>query len=309
MRIVINGQQAFGKAVLEALLGRGDEIAAVYCPEDVPGRDHDPLKAAALERGLAVFQPPSFKGDEVAGQLAGLNAELCVMAFVTKIVPSGFLNIPTHGSIQYHPSLLPRHRGPSSINWPIIQGETGTGLTIFWPDDGLDTGPVLLQKEVEIGPDDTLGKIYFGKLYQLGVEAMIEAVDLVEAGSAPRIEQDESRATYESWCTRDEVEIDWARPVAETYNLIRGADPQHGAWTTLNGRTVQLYDAARVPDSEISSPGKAGEITAITGDGICIDGADGRLCIKRVRAQGDGKTGAAEFAAAEGLVCGTLLGG
>ena len=108
------------------------------------------------------------------------------MAYVTLIVPEEVLNQPTRGTIQYHPSLLPRHRGPSSINWPIIMGETRTGLTIFWPDNGLDTGPVLLQKEVEIRDSDTLGSLYFDRLYPMGVAALIEAVDLVRAGTAPQ---------------------------------------------------------------------------------------------------------------------------
>ena len=144
-------------------------------------------------------------------------------------------NLPTHGTIQYHPSLLPRHRGPSSINWPIIWGETQTGLTIFWPDHGLDTGPILLQKDVEILDTDTLGSLYFDRLYPLGVTALLEAVDLVRAGQAPRIVQDETQATYEGWCKAENVQIDWHKPLQEIWNLVRGADPQPGAWTTYHG--------------------------------------------------------------------------
>ena len=147
------------------------------------------------------------------------------MAFVTLFVPEEFLNSPTHGTFQYHPSLLPKHRGPSSINWPIIQGSKKTGLTIFWPDNGLDTGPVLLQKEVEIGADDTLGSIYFDKLFPMGVEAMMESLDLVKAGNAPKIVQDEAQSTYESWCKAKDVELDWNKPAQEVYNMIRGANP------------------------------------------------------------------------------------
>ena len=184
MRIVINGQQAFGKSVLDALLERGDDVIAVYCEPDREGGRPDPIKAAALEHGLPIFQPASFKKPEVWAEFEALKPDLCVMAYVTKIVPEEFLNIPSYGTIQYHPSLLPRHRGPSSINWPIIQGAAKTGLTIFWPDNGLDTGPVLLQKEVEIGADDTLGSIYFNQLFPLGVAAMVEGIDLVKVGKA-----------------------------------------------------------------------------------------------------------------------------
>lgn len=303
MRIVVNGQQAFGKAVLEALLERGENVVAVYCPEDQPGKRADPVKGLALARGLPVFQPTSFKGQAVVSELAALEPDLGVMAFVTKIVPPSFLDVPKQGTIQYHPSLLPRHRGPSSINWPIIQGETRTGLTIFWPDDGLDTGPVLLQKTVEIGPDDTLGTVYFEKLFPLGVSAIVEAVDLVEAGKAPRIQQDHSQATYESWCTRDDVGIDWSRPVAEVYNLIRGANPQPAAWTRLDGTSIQIFDAAKAgPVKE--SPGT---VAAVREDGIVVAAAGGSILVKRVRIGSGEKTLAAEFAHGRGIAPGTRL--
>src|SRR5438477_3897184 len=158
MRIVVHGQQAFGKSVLEALLERGESVVGVYCaPDPAQGGRVDPLKEAALAKGLPVHQPKSFRNKpEVGEEFARLEADLCVMAYVTLIVPEEILNLPTRGTIQYHPSLLPRHRGPSSINWPIIQGDTRTGVSIFWPDNGLDTGPVLLHKEVEIRDGDTL---------------------------------------------------------------------------------------------------------------------------------------------------------
>jgi methionyl-tRNA formyltransferase len=300
MRIVVNGQQAFGKAVLEALLQRGDNVVAAYCPEDQPGKPPDPVKELALARGLPVFQPASFKGQAAADALASLEPDLGIMAFVTKIVPPSFLEVPKQGTIQYHPSLLPLHRGPSSINWPIIQGETKTGLTIFWPDEGLDTGPVLLQKTVEIGPDDTLGTVYFDKLFPLGVAAMLEAVDLVKAGKAPRVAQDHSRATYESWCTTDDVGIDWSRPAAEVYNLVRGANPQPGAWTKLDGSSIQIFDAAKAgPVNEAP-----GTVVAVDEKGIVIAAAGGSILAKRVRAGNGGKMAAAEFARAQGIAPG-----
>src|ERR671926_438700 len=211
MRIVVNGQQAFGAAVLEALREHGEDVVAVYCAPDKPGRPPDPLAEAAREAGIPLQQPESFETDHAAAALAALRPDLMVMAFVTLFVPEPVLNTPTHGSIQYHPSLLPRHRGPSAINWAIIQGDAKTGVAIFWPDEGLDTGPVLLLKEVEITDDDTLGSLYFDKLFPLGVEAMMESVDLVRDGRASKLVQDDAKATYESWCRKADVEIDWSR--------------------------------------------------------------------------------------------------
>ena len=304
MRIIINGQQAFGKAVLEALLARGDEVVGVYCAPDKEGRPLDPLKEYALEKELAVYQPKSFKKPEVWQQIRELKPDLGVMAYVTLFVPEEALNIPTLGTIQYHPSLLPWHKGPSSINWPIIFGKNKTGLSIFWPDNGLDTGPVLLQKEVTIDPDDTLGSIYFDSLFPMGVAAMLEAVDLVKAGKAPKISQDPEAGSYEGWCKPEDAEIDWNKPVADVYNLIRGTNPQPGAWTLHNGATLQIFDSAKVS----GTAGAPGEITGISNDGFTVAAQGGQILIKRVRPQGDKKMTASDFAAKSGLSVGAKLG-
>src|SRR3989442_7708308 len=229
MRIVVHGQQAFGKCVLDALLERGENVVGVYCAPDPAqgGGRVDPLKEAALARTLPVYQPRSFRNKpEVWEEFARLKADLCVMAYVTLIVPEAVLNAPARGTIQYHPSLLPRHRGPSSINWPIILGETRTGLSIFWPDRGLDTGPILLQKEVEIRDSDTLGSVYFDRLYPMGVAAPIESVDLVRGGTAPKIVQVEAKATYARMCEKGHGPSDMQASIQSILNLIRGADSQ-----------------------------------------------------------------------------------
>ena len=305
MRIIVHGQQAFGKSVLEALLDRGEEVVGVYCAPDREGRPPDPIKECAVERGLPVFQPRSFRKPEAAGQMASLRADLCVMAYVTAFVPERVLNVPTHGSIQYHPSLLPRHRGGSSINWPVIWGESRTGLSIFWPDDGLDEGPILMQKEVEITDDDTLGSLYFGKLFPLGVEAMLESVDLVREGRAPKIPQDHSKATYEGWCRGDLVRINWHLPTRTTWNLIRGCNPAPGAWTLWEGAKVAVFDSVRVPEAKSVQPG---EITRIGDDGIQVATADGQILVKRVRPEKGRKAPAAEWAREAGLAAGARFG-
>src|SRR5262245_14189780 len=308
MRIVVHGQQAFGKSVLEALLERGEQVVAVYCAPGLAdgGGRVAPLEEAAVARGLPVYQPRSLRTQpDVREQFARLDADLCVMAYVTLIVPEEILNLPRRGTIQYHPSLLPRHRGPSSINWPIINGETRTGLTIFWPDNGLDTGPILLQKEVPIRDEDTLGSLYFDRLYPLGVAALLQAVDLVRAGTAPKIAQDESQATYEGWCRREHVQIDWQKPLQETWNLIRGADPQPGAWTTHAGQPVQLLDAKKLPGAGAGQPG---EVVAIDDAGVIVAAPGGQILVTRVRPEGAQKVAAGAFAKNAGLARGTRLG-
>ena len=304
MRLIVHGQQAYGKSVLEAILDKGvDEVVAVYSAPDKEGRPLDPLKEFALERGLPVYQPESYKNPEVWQQLASHDADLCVMAYVLLFVPEEALNVPKHGSIQYHPSLLPWHKGPSSINWPIIMGKQKTGLSIFWPDNGLDTGPILLQKEVDIGPDDTLGSIYFDKLYPLGVDAMLESIELVRDGTAPRQVQDPDAGSYEGWCRKEDVQIDWSKPGDEIYNLIRGANPQPGAWTTFNGSEVKVFDSRKVEGN-----GEPGSIVSIDDDGFLVATADGAIRIMKLRADA-GKLAAAEYAAEVGLAAGMKLGG
>jgi methionyl-tRNA formyltransferase len=304
MRIVIHGQQAFGKSVLEALLQRGEQVIAVYCAPEKPGQRPDPLKEVAQAHHLPIYQPRSYRQPEVWEAFATLQADLCVMAYVTLFVPEEMLNLPTYGTIQYHPSLLPRHRGPSSINWPIMWGETTTGLTIFWPDNGLDTGPILLQKEVKILDTDTLGSLYFDKLYPLGVEALLEAVDMVRHGTAPKLPQDNALATYEGWCKQDDVEINWHKPVQDVWNLIRGTDPQPGAWSTYNGQVVQMFEARQVPGGAAGTPG---EVTSVTPESFTVAASDGQIEIHRVRPANGAKISAADFIKNSGLHQGSRL--
>src|SRR3974390_1456655 len=190
MRIAIIGQQDFGKAALDAFVARGDTVAGIFCAPEKPGARPDALRVAAEERRIALFQLSSLKTPEAQQALRGLDVDIGVMAYVLQFVPQDFAAIPRHGMIQYHPSLLPRYRGPSSINWPIIRGDTRTGLTIFRPTDGLDEGPVILQKVTPIGPDDTLRRVYFDRLFPMGVAALQEAADLVVSGRATESAQD-----------------------------------------------------------------------------------------------------------------------
>jgi methionyl-tRNA formyltransferase len=286
------------------MLERGDDVVAVFCAPDKEGRPVDPIKEAAVEHGVPLYQPKSYKDEETLEQIRALKPDLMVMAYVIIFVPEQARDIPTHGSICFHPSLLPLHRGPSSINWPIIGGATKTGLTIFYPDDGLDEGDILLQKEVEIGPDDTLGTVYFEKIFPLGVQAMLESADLLRDGKAPRIKQDHSKATYESWCRKEHARINWFNSVGEVYNLIRGTNPQPGAWTTFQDKTLQIYDGDRI-DAPAGSPGK---VVSVDDEGFAVAAGLGQIRVKRVRPEGGKKVAAAEFIEQSGLKVGDKLG-
>jgi methionyl-tRNA formyltransferase len=310
MKIAIIGQQDFGKGVLEAFLARGDQVAGVFCAPEKPGAKADPLRALAEEKKLKVFQFQSLRSPEAHEAMRGLAADIGIMAYVLQFAPQEFVNIPKHGTIQYHPSLLPRHRGPSSINWPMIQGAAKTGLTIFRPTDGLDEGPVILQKTCDIGPDETLGDLYFNKLFPTGVKAMLEAADLVVAGKHKEAAQEESLATYEGWCRTAEAKIDWAKPVDHVYNLIRGCNPAPGAWTTLAGKKVQIFDSREHVFRRFADVvGKMGEVSDVTEASFKVTAQGGRIEVLRARGEDGKKLSGGEFARANGISNGAILGG
>lgn len=301
MRILLIGQAAFAQQVLEGLCERGHDIAAVYCPPDTPGVKPDPLKARALDAGIPVHQHRALRGPDVAREFAGYEADLGVLAYVTQIVPQSVFDAPRRGTICFHPSLLPRYRGGSAIPWQIIKGETRTGVTVFWVDPGIDTGPILLQKSAAIGPDDTAGSLYYDTLFTLGVATVLESVDLIAAGDAPRVVQDESRASYDPLCRDEHAQVEWNRPAAEVYNLIRGCDPQPGAFIVRDGAKVRLYDARLLDAAAVP-----GVVTAIDERGVVVGAGDGSILVGRLRV-GDKKIAARDAAATLGLTVGTRL--
>jgi methionyl-tRNA formyltransferase len=309
MRIAIVGQKDFGKAALEAFVKQGHIVAGVFCAPEKPGEAPDPLRLAAEQLNIPVYALPSLRVEQARRALQALNVDLAVLAYVLQFVPQDFATIPRHGTIQFHPSLLPRYRGPSSINWPIILGDTRTGLSIFRPEDGLDEGPIILQKETPIGPDETVGKVYFGRLFPMGVEALLEAADLVVNGGAQATSQDESCASYEGWCREAEARINWHTHVDQTYNLIRGCDPAPGAWTVFNHKRLQVYDARKYLARTFSQvKGRIGAITAIEEHSIKISAQGGQIEVFKLRLDGGKKLPAPQFCAESGLSLGTILG-
>jgi methionyl-tRNA formyltransferase len=303
MRIILIGQAAFAEKTLEKLVNQGEEVLAVFCPPDAAGGKFDPVKQRALQMGLPVYQHKTLKTPEVRDQFAALNADLAILAFVTQIVPPSVFNLPRFGSICFHPSLLPKYRGRSAINWALINGEEKTGVTLFWVDEGIDTGPILLQKEVAVDPDDTTGTLYFNRLFPVGVEAIGEAVDLIKAGNPPRIVQDESRANYDPPCGDEHARIDWSKSAQEVYNLIRGCDPQPGAHCTWQGKMVRLYECRLRQGGTTATPG---QVVKIGGESLGVAVPGGMIIASKVRGEG-GKVVGAEFAKQAGLSVGAQL--
>jgi methionyl-tRNA formyltransferase len=302
MKVALIGSQDFGKAALEAFLERGDEVVAVFCPPDNPkATKPEILKEATLAKGLVPLQFASLKSPEAADAMRNSGADICVMAYVLQFVPQELAKIPRLGTIQYHPSLLPKYRGPSAINWAIALGETKTGLTIFRPSDGLDEGEVILQKEVAIGANDTLGSVYFDHLFPLGVLALLEAADLVAAGKHQEKVQDETLANYEGWFDQAAARIHWTSHITQIHNLIRACNPAPGAWTMVGGQKVQIYDVKKhIAATYGAVQGKPGQITAIGSESFFVTCHGGQIEVLKAKGPA-GKVSGTELAKSLGL--------
>ena len=288
-RIAVFGQAAFGKDVLLRLLEAGHDVVGVYVPPD-KGRP-DPLAAEAEARGLRLLRHARFRRSGVAipelvAEYRSLGAELNVMPYTTVILPSEIVDAPAAGSLCFHPSLLPRFRGGAAIPWQIILGERETGVTVFQPDAGVDTGPIVVQRGgVPIDDADNAASLYFQKLYPLGVEAVAEAVDLVDRGAARPRAQDESRATFQSLVDDAVAAIDFGRSAVELDRLVRGCDPQPGAHARLHGAPIRLYDGRFVAGEPGAPPGT---LVRVGPEDVVVAGRGGALRIGRVKL-GDGK--------------------
>lgn len=288
-RIAVFGQAAFGKDVLVRLLDSGHEVVAVYAPPDT-GRP-DPLAAEAEARGLRVLRHARFRQKGVAipelvAEHRALGADLNVMPYTTVILPPEIVDAPEAGSLCFHPSLLPRFRGGAAIPWQIILGERETGVTVFQPDAGVDTGPIVVQRGgVAIDETDNAATLYFQKLYPLGVEAMVEAVELVDRGVAKPRAQDESRASFQGLVDDAAAAIDFAKPAEVLARLVRGCDPQPGAWARHAGMPIRLFDARLVAGDAHVAPGT---IVQVDVDFLVIAAHGGALRVGRVKL-GEGK--------------------
>ena len=304
LRIALFGQAAFGKDVLVRLLDAGHQVVGVYVPPD-EGRP-DPLAAEAAARGLRLLRHKRFRKagqalPELVAEHRALGAELNVLAFVTAILPTEIVDAPRHRSLCFHPSLLPRFRGGSALAWQIILGERESGVTVFQPDAGTDTGPIVVQKGgVPILDTDTAGSLYFEKLYPLGVEAISQAVAEVAEGRARLVPQDESRATHQGLATEEVARIDWTRDARDLDRLIRGCDPQPGAHALLRGEKLRLFDGRLLLGASDAPPGS---VLGLEQGRLVLAARAGRLGVGRVRL-GEGK----KMAAAEaGLEAGLRL--
>ncbi|KAG7167569.1 Cytosolic 10-formyltetrahydrofolate dehydrogenase-like [Homarus americanus] len=296
MRVAIIGQSTFAGEVYKQLVKDGHKVVGVFTVPD-QGTREDPLATMAAADGVKVFKLKSWRKKgvalpEVLESYLSVNPELNVMPFCSQFIPMEVINHPKNKSICYHPSILPRHRGASSINWTLMCGDKTGGFSIFWADDGLDTGPILLQRKVDIDPNDTVDSLYNRFMYPEGIKAMAEAVSMVAEGKAPKITQPTEGATYDPMLNKKELcKINWDQPGESVHNFIRGLDSSPGAWTVMDGQEVKLFgskmfsgsagDGLQVEIEGLATPG------VIHKDGLILTGSDGKkLCVARLSVDG-----------------------
>ncbi|XP_075907562.1 mitochondrial 10-formyltetrahydrofolate dehydrogenase [Nelusetta ayraudi] len=297
LRLAIIGQSLFGQEVYSSLRKQGHKVVGVFTVPDKDGKA-DPLAVAAEKDGTPVFKFPKWriKGaplPEVWDAYDAVGAELNVMPFCSQFIPMKIINNPKHGSIIYHPSILPLHRGASAINWTLIRGDKKAGFSVFWADDGLDTGPVLLQRQCAVEPNDTVDTLYNRFLFPEGIKAMVEAVQLIADGKAPRIPQTEEGASYEGIQRKSNAKVNLAQPAEAIHNWIRGHDKVPGAWTVIGGQNVTLYGSSLLGGSapagqplEMEGASQPGQVTK---NGLVLYGTDGKtLLVKNLQFE-DGK--------------------
>ncbi|MFS8524082.1 MAG: methionyl-tRNA formyltransferase [Limnochordales bacterium] len=292
MRIVFMGTPDFAVPSLKALLAAGFHVAGVFTqPDRARGRGHkvtySPVKAAALEANLPVFQPRRLRDPEALEALRRLAPDVIVVVAFGQLLPKEVLELPPLGCINVHASLLPKYRGAAPIQAAIAAGETVTGVTTMYMDEGLDTGDMILRREVPIGPEDDAGTMH-DKLADAGAELLVETLRLVAAGAAPRTPQDDAQATYAPKVEREHAAIDWRKSAAELFHHVRAYRPWPGAYTGHRGRILKILDVVPLEDApdagEAQGADRAepGRVVAVMPDGFVVQTGRGRLLVRRV---------------------------
>jgi methionyl-tRNA formyltransferase len=300
VRVVFFGTPEFAVPSLEALLGEGFDVLAVVTQPDRPqgrSRSHavpSPVKQAAQADDVPVLQPERPTDPAFMQTLRDLAPDVGVVVAYGHILKPELLSIPARGMVNLHPSLLPELRGAAPIEWAVINGLHQTGVTIMQMDAGMDSGAILHSITEDLPPDITGGELS-AHLSEVGAEALVEALMLLEQGAVqPRL-QDHARATYAPKLTRETARVDWTLPAEQVARLIRGLDPKPGAWTDLDDQAVKLFGARAG-----SGGGTPGEVLQADSR-LCIAAADGTVTVEEVQAEGKARMAAAEWVRGRGV--------
>ncbi len=307
-RVIFMGTPEFAVPALRALLESEEVVAVVTQPDRPRGRGRklrpSPVKEVALSAGLPVLEPERLKDPEFLSALKAFSPDLIVVAAYGKILPREVLELPRLGCWNIHASLLPAYRGADPIRWAILRGERRTGITIMQMDEGLDTGPILLQKETEIGEAETGGELY-ARLSVLGAEALLEALSLQKEGRLKPRPQPEEGASYAPPIKKEEARLDFSLPAEELSLHIRAFDPRPGAFTLLEGKIFKLFRPGVLSENSAEPPGT---ILGVREGRLLIACGKGTLSVSEVQLEGKRRVPVPEFIKGRRIVPGTRLG-
>ncbi len=307
LRVVFMGSPEFAVPTLKALLLAEEVVGVVTQPDKPAGRGQKlvapPVKVVAEAAGVPVLQPRSARTAELLEALRALRADVAVVVAYGKILPQAVLDVPRFGCLNVHASLLPRYRGAAPIQWAIIRGERVTGVTIMKLDAGMDTGPMLLWRELSIREGETAGELA-PRLSAAGAELMLVAMERLKAGRLIETPQDHAQATLAPLLSKEDGRVDWRRPAGEVAALVRGVDPWPGASTTLDGEVLKLWGARVVEGS-----GAPGEVLGVEAGGLVVACGEGALQAREVQLPGKKRMPAQAFVAGHPIPAGTRLGG
>jgi len=315
MRAVFMGTPEIAATVLKSVLASKHEVVAVVTQTDKPkGRGHEmafpPVKEVALAAGIPVLQPQRARDEAFIEELKSYQPDIILVAAYGKLLPKAVLDMPKFGCINVHASLLPKYRGASPIQWAVLNGDEKSGVTIMHMAETMDTGDIIMTKEVVLAQDETAGSLH-DKLADIGGPLLIEAMDALETGRAPRIRQNEEEATYVKMLDKTMGNLDFSKPAVQLERWIRGLNPWPTAYTKLDGKLLKLWKAEVISAEEAGKGTKGfenGAIIAVAKDSFDVLTGDGVLRIKELQLEGKRKMNAEEFLRGFTLEVGTLLG-
>ena len=307
MRVVYMGTPDFAVGPLEAIIKAGHEVVMVVTqPDRQKGRGKEiqfsPVKEAAVRHNIPVYQPEKIRREEAVAKLEECGADIFVVAAFGQILTSEILGMPRYGCVNIHASLLPKYRGAAPIQWAVIDGEEKSGVTIMQMDEGIDTGDILLQKELVLDKKET-GASLFERLAELGCLAIVEAMELIENGSITRTPQDHDASTYAKMLTKELGRINWGDSAVVIERLIRGLNSWPSAYTSLNGKNLKIWDA-----EVVDIKGEAGVISEVTKDSFTVGCKEGSLAVTELQLEGKKRMNVHDFLLGYKLECGTVLG-
>lgn len=287
MQVIFMGTPDFAVGILEEIIKAKHEVVlAVTQPDKPKGRGNTmqfpPVKEVALSHGIEVYQPKRIREAESIEYLRKYHADIIIVAAFGQILPKEILDMPKYGCVNVHASLLPKYRGAAPIQWAVINGEKVSGVTTMRMDVGLDTGDMIEKAEVPLDEKETGGSL-FDKLTEVGAKLCVHTMEEIEAGRATYTKQDEAQATHTSMIKKQLGKIDWTKSAVEIERLIRGLNPWPSAYTSLNGKTLKIWDASVL---EKKAEGKAGTIVSVTKDEIAVQTGDGILLLEEVQLEG-----------------------